>query len=383
MAYGAEKWTVDDLSQAMANAIFQQAHRRFLRQDGDTVRFNGFWRDGDKQNVCAWLNRATWHDAKTGEGGGCKEFAKVAFNITLPEFMNRFGNQRQNKISTTSFLPKPISLTTKSANALAVEYVDKIWKDICVRVQNRHDHASEWLEQKRGMSSPRSFIGSGFASLGKRDIALFDIQHQGFIKHQLSLGAQLIAPIRSVHSSKVQNLFFRALTPASKNEKSRLLPHTGGWSDKDGSPRAFGFPHLIHDFPKLILCEGMADYFATECLLGSDEDFLAIGAANASALINWSTWLSTSKYKGSVIILYQLDSDQFGKISSQAIGQKKATEVLHILLRNKIHASLFKWAFFLRYIKASTQPNDIADICKIFGSKSISSQFVTTLKESN
>ena len=124
MAYGETKWDITDLSQAMANAIFQEANKRFLRQTGDMVRFNGFWREGDKQNVCAWLNKATWHDAKTGEGGGCKEFARVAFNMSLPEFMQHYCNQWQNRVAPPS--SKTIALTNENAHALAVDYVETI-----------------------------------------------------------------------------------------------------------------------------------------------------------------------------------------------------------------------------------------------------------------
>src|SRR5580658_3777199 len=91
MTYGTEKWTTNDLAQAMSNAVSQRADSRFVKWDSNSVRFNGFWRNGDKTNVRLWLDRATWHDAKTGEGGGCKEFAKIAFNMDLKEFMHGFA----------------------------------------------------------------------------------------------------------------------------------------------------------------------------------------------------------------------------------------------------------------------------------------------------
>jgi len=368
------QWELNDFSQAMANAIFQNAHHRYLKQNGDMLKFNGFWRNGDKQNICAWLNKATWHDAKTGEGGGCKEFAKVAFNQTLPEFMERFGRT----ISIKTFKK------TTPAKAFVIKPIDEIWSQLFEKSNNRSSQAEQWLEKNRGFDSPRKFIGSGFASLEKDDVALFHPQHHNFIKHRLSLGPQIIAPIRNVFSNKPQNLFFRTISDVNKSDKSRLLPHSGGWSEQDGSLRAFGFPQLIQDFSKLILCEGMADYFAIECLLGCDENFLAIGASNAAALNNWATWFSTVKYKGNVIILYQLDADQFGKISTHGVGQLNATKALKILLQNKVSASLFKWANFLRRIKTHEhRPSDIADVCKIYGTKSISDQFITTLNEAN
>lgn len=377
MAHQTAKWDVGELSNAMANAIFQRANNRFLRRHGDTVKFNGFWRDGDKQNVCAWLHKATWYDAKTGEGGSCKDFARVAFNMTLPEFMEHYGT----RLSPVG----PSQHRATSANALAVGDVNKIWHSLCERDANRQDHVALWLEHERGFINPRTLIGSGFANLYKEDLELFASHQRCLIEQRLSLGQNLIVPLRSAHSTKVENLFFRALDPVSKECKSRLLNGQGGWGNSEQSPRAFGFPHLIHDFPKLILCEGMADYFATECLLGCDDNYLSIGAANASALNNWARWLCTTSYKGSVTILYQLDKDPSGRFSSLGIGQSKAAQTLKTLLENKVSASLFRWPNFLKHVDPSSQhqPSDIADACKSYGTKAISDQFMATLLEVN
>jgi len=375
MTHNNLKWSIDDLSKAMVNAISQRANSRFVKRDGYTIKFNGFWREGDKQNVCAWLDKATWHDAKTGEGGGCREFAKIAFNQSLPEFMDRFSD-----CSFASIIKEPIILKKTKSGQTANE----IWLKLLEDSSHNPNPAETWLEKSRGFNHPRANISSGFASLTGNNASLFDLQYQSFIKQRLSLGPQIVAPIRGIHSNDVKNLFFRNLSVSHKNDKSRLLPNMGGWSDEDETPWAFGFPHLIRDFPKIVICEGMADYFAAECLLGESGNFLAVGAANAGALKQWATWLSTSKYNGAVTILYQLDRDKLGKVSSLGTGQSKATEALKILLQNKVSASLFRWASFLKLIKAyEHKPNDIADICQLFGSNTISDHFIKTLNEAN
>lgn len=368
------KWAIDDLSQAMVRAITQGANERYLRQDGNILKFNGFWRDGDKQNVCAWLDKATWHDAKTGEGGGCKEFAKIAFNQTLPEFMDRFG-------SSFSLPARAVTINAITNNQVSLS-LDEIWSKLSERSKHSANPAKTWLEKIRGFNEPEINIGSGFASLFPEDVAIFRPEHQGFIRQRLLIGAHIIVPIRDTYSNRVQNLFFRAISEIHKSHKSRLLPDAGGWNNQGRGPRAFGFPHLLNDFPKLILCEGMADYFAVECLLGCGNNFLAVGAANASALKNWATWLCESNYKGTVTILYQLDKDKTGKVSFNAVGQLKACEALKILLQAKISATLFNWAAFLRRIQTHEhRPNDIADVCAIFGSHTINEAFVKTLNE--
>ncbi len=372
-----EKWSVSDFAIAMEGGVRSQANRKYIKTSSDKLMFNGFWRNGDKSNVCIWLTKATWADAKTGDGGGCKEFAKVAFNLSLPEFMERFGH--------SSIAPLPASpIKDSRKHAHQTISINDVWSKLVEDKNNSSDSAEHWLKKVRGFDSPRETIGSGFLSLEKRHLSLFNSQHKNFILQRFAKGPQLIVPIRSTISSKVENLFFRALSNVDINDKSRLLPGCDGWTEKDGSPRAFGFPHLIHDFPKLVLCEGMADYFATECLLGCGANNLALGAANASALNNWANWLAKTGFKGRVTILYQLDKDQSGKISSLGVGQSKASHALKTLLENKIPASLFQWPSFLRKIDISKQhPGDIADVCKIYGSKAISEQFMATLNEVN
>ncbi len=353
----ASKWNIDELCQAMDNAISQCANNRYLRRSGTTIKFNGFWRDGDKQNVCAWLDKATWHDAKTGEGGGCKEFAKVAFNLSLPEFMERYAGFKPKIYKTTIPAHKPARLTTHD--------VHQIWQELCARDQERSDRASHWLEEERGIKTPRFLIGSGFANLYEEDIELFNHNHHSLIKSRLSLGPNLIAPLRGVSSDKVRNLFFRATHLVPKDQKSRLLTGMGGFGDADNELRGFGFPHLMHDFPSLVLCEGMADYFSAEYLLDDDKEHLPIGAANADSLTKWALWLTSSKYKGRVTIIFHLDTDKNDQISIKEIGPAKAVQAARILYEHKISTQIFPWHYFLTNItKAPHKIRDLADSLK-------------------
>jgi hypothetical protein len=369
-----EKWSVSDFALAMEQSVKSRALSKCLKTSTDKLVFNGFWRDGDHPNVCLWRNKATWADAKTGEGGGCKEFAKIAFNLSLPEFMERYGPSTTGCSSNVVATKKP-TLTTS---------VHGIWTNLVDNKTSGSLHGERWLEQVRGFASAKENIGSGFLSLAQKHLDDFDVAHRNFISQRLALGPQLVVPIRNSYSNDAANLFFRAISDVRPDEKSRLLPGYGGWTEKDSSPRAFGFPHLIQDFPKIILCEGMADYFATECLLGCDDNYLAVGVANASALSTWASWLVAKKFKGNVTILYQLDKDRSGKISPLGIGQAKALQALKTLLHNKISASLFNWPRLLKHVDTSLhQPNDIADLCKSHGSRAMSEHFMTALNEVN
>lgn len=351
MTLRALKWHIEDLSRAMDNAISQCANNRFLRRNGSIIKFNGFWRDGDKQNVCAWLDKATWHDAKTGDGGGCKEFAETAFNMTLAEFMERYGHAEV-------LLPKVKPLC--QSNRFLENYVEQIWQEITLRDQKRVDHAEHWLTAERGIINPRSCIGSGFANLFPEYLGLFAKTHHTLIKNRLELGPHLIAPIRSVCSPKVKNLFFRAMHKVEKDQKSRLLTGMGGFGSSDNELRAFGFPHLIHDFSNVILCEGMADYFAAEFLLDDNKEYLPIGAAHAGALVTWAQWLVNTNYKGNINIIFHIDTDHDDNISIKEVGPAKAVQAARILHEYKIRVQIFPWHFYLQHI--TNNPRNVRDL---------------------
>jgi len=372
MAYKVAKWDIGDLSQAMDNAISQYTHLRFLKRHGNTIKFNGFWRNGDKQNVCTWLDKAAWHDAKTGEGGGCKEFAKIAFNMSLPEFMDRFGSNQRLDLAKAFNTPPP-----RVKNIRLAKPVCEIFKEL-----KQKENSIHWLENKRGFIDPAFYIGSGFADLSEQHIRLFEPKHHTLIRQRLSLAKQMIVPLRGIHSDEVKNLFFRSIEDCPKEEKSRLLTDAGGYQEEDGSPRAFGFPHLIHDFPNLVLCEGMADYFSAEFLLGADEKFLPIGAPGAKSIIKWATWLSKTNYLGKIHLIYQLDTDHEGGLAVYGPGQKNAVEAKRILSTTGLSVNLFNWTFFLQHIPNwQKAPGDLADVfvCADVEQDLLSNIFINTL----
>ncbi len=361
MFHGTAKWNVDELSQAMANAINQNASDRLIKQQGDVVKFNGFWRNGNKQNVCAWLNKATWADAKTGEGGGCKEFAKVAFNLNLPEFMERFGSQKSHQ-------PYPEikrSNNKELQRTPLVKPIEQIFQELSRNDNAKNDRASNWLQHDRRFIDPRSYIGSGFANLTQSKISFFDTQHRAFVEQRLQVADQIVVPLRAPHSSHAQNLFFRSISPCAKEDKSRLLPNAGGWQETDETPRSFGFPHLINEFSNLIICEGMADYLACELLLDREHKFLPIGAGSATALPKWAHWLVDNKFNGFVLIIFHLDQDKHGNLSDIGIGQDNAVKCANHLHSAGIKAKLFPWLRFMKRLNNFTEVRDLADVFKI------------------
>ncbi len=242
------------------------------------------------------------------------------------------------------------------------EYVNLLWLQLQKHEPYKTDDASKWLSDVRGISEPRLHISSGYINLVGDDAALFEEEHQEFIKNRTDKGKIIAVPLRDVHSDKVQNLFLRTFSNVDKAEKARLLPNCGGWGNLKDGLRAFGFPHLINDFPNIVLCEGMADYFAAEYLLDKNEKYLALGAANADALIKWAQWLGETQYQGCVHFIYQLDSNDEGKISTAEIGPKKTLEAAQILLNAGVKAKPFAWFTYLNHTtRNSNNISDLAD----------------------
>lgn len=353
-----EKWVVDDFAEAMQNAVNRYANPKLLMRQNSKILFNGFWRDGDKSNVCMWPGNATWHDAKTGVGGGCKEFAKTAFNMTLPDFMKRFSDFQSTYTGSTKIDVGEI--LEISQNNLPSKPLHLIWSEINTSSINNSSSALNWFKHERGFTDIDKFVGSGFASLEEKHVSCFDERHRKFIRYRLNVGHQLMVPLRSSNSDSVKNFVFRTITPCDKSEKTCLLPEAGGWSDPDGSPRAFGFPHLFMDFPHLVLCEGMADYFAAECLLQDSEKLLPLGAANADALGKWAQWLVDRNYSGHVTLIYHLDKDEHGLLSNKSIGPRKALQSLATFRKNGLKAHLFDWPTYIENI--TTHHNEIKDL---------------------
>ena len=361
----------------MVNAVYRNAPHKHIRRVGNKLTFNGFWRNGNKRNVCVWPEQAAWSDLNKNENdrankGGVTSFAKTILNMGLTEFMEQYGGSSQKPV-----LPK------KTAKNFSTDYVNGIWSALLDRDQHRPNYALQWLEKTRRLREPNLLIGSGFANLSVEDVALFSPDHHRLIQRRIKLGRNIAVPLRGMEDGKVQNLFIRTIDNAPKEDKSRLLTGCGGSVDNNNAPRAFGFPHLIHDFPNLIICEGMADYFATECLLDADEKYLPIGAPGTAAITKWARWLSKTKYSGKIHLVYQLDSDSNGGLTNFGPGQRAAVEAKRALLTAGLSAHLFNWSWFLHLVSNwQKPPGDLADVftCSNASPDALSESFLNTLR---
>ena len=350
-----EKWTLDHFNHAMRSAIEKNANKRFLRTRGDKILFNGFWRQGNKQNVCAWINKATWSDMKTGEGGGVKEFASVAFNQSLPEFMASYGPADSQIVTPIEF----------KAEEIVECDLDRIFKNLTAKRKEIQDCATLWLETVRGIDNPREKIYSGFENIAPSDAIFFPLGLKSFIASRTVNGHHLVAPLRSPKSEKIENFFFRKLNfkeqfvdPA---EKSRLLPGVGGLSTDDNLPLGFGLPHLAPDAGMVVLCEGFVDTLCMEAMLEEYLHITVIGSPSAKFLPKWSQWLADNS-KATLCVVCHLDEETN---RGRGIGQTSALKALQVYRNSGKEAHLFSWincCLQLRRLGMTTAFSNIRDV---------------------
>lgn len=364
------RWDISDLGNAMRNAVLRHANPRFLREQSEKILFNGFWRDGSKQNVCIWPKTATWKDLKTDLGGGCKDFAEQIFNLTLKEFMEQYGT------ALITFKTQPAFNRPKASEPIIP--LNIVWKKISKAKDQESQNVDRYFSQ-RGFKDPHKFIGSGFTELASSNCEYFEQPQKNFLQERLKQGHQLLVPLRGIKSDEIKNIFVRALNPQSQEQKSRVLPGYGGWSDEDNNPLAFGFPHLFRDYNHILLFEGMADYFAGEFLLDHDHKYLPLGVPSASFLTKWAHLLAENKYSGQVTIVYQLDRNN-GQFNIDAVGAKFGTEAIKILKNNNCKSKAFDWVSFLEKLCHQIEMKnikDIADICQAQVSQNLSHYLIS------
>ena len=354
-----EKWTLDHFNYALRAAIEKHANKRFLRERNGKLLFNGFWRQGNKQNVCAWLNKATWADAKTGESGGIKDFASIAFNLSLPEFMTEYGPADSQIIEPMQFKPEKVISCD----------LDDIFKKLAQkRKAGFYDYAAFWLEKVRGIKFPRERIYSGFENITPSDSCYFPLSLQGFVEGRAARNNQLVAPLRGPKSERIENFFFREINFTGRTDpeqKSRLLPNIGGLSTKDGLPLGFGMPCLATEATIVVLCEGFVDTLCVEALLEDHLNIAVIGSPSAKFLPKWSRWLAENT-NARLIVISHLDEAKNGQ---SGIGQFCASKAIETYRKRGKEARYFPWSPFLLDLTqlgiktAITDIRDVGDVC--------------------
>lgn len=363
------KWALENYRSAILNAVRTNAkHHRIA---GNKILFNGFWRNGSKENVCAWTDTATWHDLKTGEGGGVKKFAEIAFGCSLQEFMERF--------SELHFPARPlVSQQFQSKKNEAQVILNEAWQGVASGGSNR---ARKWLDIERGISISSERADFFIADLQPLSHRLYPDAISSFVE-KFENRPGLVSPIINFETGDVVNCIIRLVEEAGSN-KARFLPNQPVIRT-DKAPVGFGEPHLHKKATNIILCEGLTDTIAATALAQNREKTIVIGATSANALPFIGQWLSANS-DAHINLIFHLDILPGSGLSSRAIGQSKAVEALKFFSKSPHRAVLFDWPSFLDELSVLAKQNaylevfDLADACRFAKTTGIPSEIFGTI----
>jgi hypothetical protein len=367
------RWAPEDYGRAIEAAVLSHASPKCVKRKGDRVWFNGFWRGGDDPNCVAHCRDGNWSDMKTGEHGIARDFAALAFGISVTEFMERFGPGQG---------PRAIRDERPRAPVARCPWdVDALWDRILGAMPDpRSDPATRWLTAVRGFPPQAdAVVASGHASVSRGQVGLFPGKLRRWIARRVEITSHMIAaPIRHAGTGRVENIQFRTLVqPTDPDDNGRrFLPDAFLSDPADGTPYGYGDPYRALRADVVVLVEGMADTFAAEGFLRDHPECAAVGAISASTFGHWARYLR-KKTRGQVVVACQLDKPD---AKGMRVGIERAAELVDTLRAVGVPCSFFDWSRFLWAAgDARADVKDLGDAVQRFGWDSAKAAFVATL----
>lgn len=306
------EWSDADFALAMERAVL--AHADVTKRNAGRVRFNAWWRGGDAANVSLNLTSGVWRDFVTGEKGGARQFALVAFGLPLVEFMRAFG-------SDLGSAGDPLSVKRREATR---EQVDTSRKDVlpiwAALSSGDVAPASAWLRTRRGFpGNVESVVDSGYGCLIEPpDNLPWDIRRWAE-KIVSEFGPFIVVPLRCTKTGNVESLHFRPMS-ATKDGR-RFLPNTRTVTP-DRFVRVYGLPRGGLVAKRLFICEGAVDTMLVESFVSGRPSISVVGSPSASVTPTLVEWLR-AKVRGDVVLVPQQDEvgiASFARLESDLTG---------------------------------------------------------------
>lgn len=321
------------LGAAMVRAAVFNAAK--LKDRGDHVDCNCWWRNGDDLNLRIYHGRGTWADVKLGEGGGARSFAE-RMGLSLREFLDRYGSLPESFVHVLHDHVKPKPRTGDGSGWWGPGDAAACWDAHASNTPaKRVEKMRAWLWQKRGIPATAR-ISSGVAPADAVHVP--GLEARLWVDGILERGPAMLAPLRSLGGAddgQVTGLVLRPAKPTSP--KFKTLNVKGIRSAPGSAPRVFGLV-AERGVEHVVICEGAPDTWTAEALCAElGAPVLVVGAngvgqmqAIAEAIKAWSGIR--------VCIAYQLDSEK-----SDHVGQDKAVKAAAVVIRAGIRCDLFRW----------------------------------------
>lgn len=321
----------------MERAVVQFGAPRCVKRVGRRIYTNGWWREGEHPNVVVNTETASYFDFRDSDGGGVSQFARVAFGLRLPEFMERFG--AVSAMEPTR--PAPVE------RGPVGEGVGAVWDALELGGSER---SAAWLRGARGIE-PAACV-SGFADLNP---SVIEDQAIREFTSRVLLPA-IVLPLRDARGVP-RSLHLR---PHGRGGR-RFLP--GPLTTADG-PLGYGMVHQALGADVLVVVEGAVDTLAAEAMMSSEPDAVVIGMASSSMARAWAAFLR-KKQRGSIVVVPHLDPPPH-------VGQKAAASIVASLRSCDIPAGFFDWDSF----RGRSSASDVAEAAMTIGFQTARRRFV-------
>lgn len=322
-----------------------RANAKKVRQIGDWIHCNGFWREGRKQNVSINVAHGSFKDHKTGKSGGAAVFAREAFDMGLPEFMRQFG-AGVTGVVLPERPPDP-----------GREDLHIVWEDLVARMpRDRADAAARWLTSKRHF--PREvghIVDSGFVTLNASTLTSWPIDIRPWIAWRLQeFGTTMGVPIRDAETGLVCNVHLRPILTHGADSR-RFIPGCWAWSPTK-APRVYGLPARALDADLLVVVEGAVDQMAAELWVRDTPGASVIGCLHAAQMAELGRWLRR-RARGRTVIVPHLDSNK------EEAGPRAAAKLMSELRAADIPATFFDWDRFMGVLGVTAK--DLGDVLHV------------------
>ena len=315
----APRWTSADMGEAIEAACLRLATKK--GKNKGKVLVNAWWRSGDGLAIQVNVETGCAYDYVEGRSYGAKAFADIACGLSLVDFMATYGR--------LSSAPSRVAvIENRKPQVPAESVVASTWATMAS--EGPSPEILAWLAS-RGIDL--AAIRSGVAMLTPDACtSLSSSSCAGWLRFNGRSGI-VVAPLRSASTGDVSALQCRAISPATTKENKRRF--VGETTDFSGTPRAYGFPHLVVAGSTVVLTEGMADTWAAESLL--PPDVVVVGATTAGSMVKLAPFLKQAK---SVVVVRHMDA-----LSGDGAGQRGAKAVVDALAGVSSH---FHWPDFLQ-----------------------------------
>ena len=352
------------LSAAMVRAATTHATNIDKRPPHGVFRFNAWWRGGDGLKVVIFMDKATWGDIKSGEGGGAKDFARVALGCTLGEMLKRYGDGQPTRPQAPAVAAPP----EEASSGWTPEHITATWeRHVDAHAGQAGEQAArEWLRERRGIPTGARMESGLFpadAQLFPADVMVERRQGgqtsvRSWVEDVLrTMGSAYLVPLRAADTNRVAGLVLRLHTPKTiKEDVIKSMSVRGIKVDRgaDAPPLGFGWPGAARRADLVILVEGAPDTWAVEAL--APDGALVVGVNGVWGLATlrekeparpgpWATWLAEHRTLPTVLIP---QNDAPPACTSQ---QSCSAAAKHMASKGA-RVALFPWRGFLAEMEA-------------------------------